>query len=180
MKNCASQEQPEKLWAEVGPPHKAGELDEHFNLPLSIGEWGGSEVLLEWIEAEVEKLEWGGPEFLQYLQEHPEYRPKVMLALLAFSYATQVFESREIVGRCETDRVCRLICEGRVPSGQELRRFRRRNRNLLETLLARVVLRALRVKFDLDAIQIPSELERDLHRHAVVMLDVARHLDNAG
>lgn len=157
---------------------QATEGEEQFDLPLNLSEWVEKTTLLEWIEAEVEKFDWQNPELVDYLRRNPAYRPKALLVLLTYAYATESFSSEEIERKCYDDTVCRLICENDPPSASELRRFRRENRGLLRGLLLAVLLRAVRAKSDLGDALIPPGLKRYLLDSAVERLDIARHMDS--
>jgi len=151
--------------------------EEQFRLPMDMQEWFSSCTLMEWIEEEVDKLDWNNPEVVGYLNQHPEYHPKAMLCVLSYAYATQVFGSEEIVRKCYADTVLRLLCEGQAPEAEQLMRFRRENRGLLKGILAYVFLRAVREKFNLGARLLPPGLKRYLVNDALERLDVARHMD---
>ncbi|MBI5386551.1 MAG: transposase [Verrucomicrobia bacterium] len=155
----------------------ATENDEQISLPLDLTEWVEKTTLLEWIEEEVDKFDWKHPELEAYLSRHPEYRPKMLLCLLAYAYATQVFTADEIVGKCNAEVIYRLICQDNPPTQKEVTRFRRENRGLLKGLLVPVFIRALKSKFQLGDILLPPGLKRYLLDQAVERLDIARHMD---
>jgi hypothetical protein len=152
--------------------------EEEFSLPADLGEWAAPCTLMEWIDEEVERLDWKNPEVVEYLRLHPDYRPKAMLCLLAYAYASQVFGSEEIVRRCYSDTVYRLLCEGKAPQAQELIRFRRENRGLLKGILTYVFIRAVREQFQLGTVLLPPGLKRYLLDNAVERLNTARHMDS--
>ena len=151
--------------------------EEEFSLPLDLTEWVEKTKLLEWIEEEVEKFDWANPELVAYLQRDPEYRPKMLLALLAYAYSTQIFGAEEIVRRCYGDVVFRLICDNAAPSGQEITRFRRENRGLLRGLLLAVFVRVVKAQFELGDAWLPPGIKRYLLNSAVERLNIARHMD---
>jgi hypothetical protein len=107
------------------------------------------------------------------------YRPRNLLGLLSLAYATQVFSSEEIIRACRSQPVFWLACEGVVPFAHELRGFRRKNRPLLERILAGVFLRAVCQRFDLAPDLLPPGLEADVRARAAERLDLARDLDSA-
>ena len=157
--------------------HKMVDLEARFSLPLDVREWVGECRLLEWVEEEVDRLEWDSAEVLQYLEKHPEYRPRMMLCLLTYAYITQVLGADEIVRRCYSDTVFRLICENGAPTADAVSRFRREHRALLKSLLARVLLRALSERHELGREMLPAGLKRYLVNNAIERLDIARHMD---
>src|SRR5436189_100776 len=68
-----------------------------LRIPLDLGEWVDRQVLMTWVQAEIEALDWGNPELETYLKAHPDFRPKALLALLTSAYASGVFESEEMI-----------------------------------------------------------------------------------
>jgi hypothetical protein len=94
--------------------------------------------LRELVLSEIAKLDWQNPEVVGYLSRYPAYRPQVLLAVLAFAYAIGEYESDTISAACEQDRHFRALCEGRVVAAQDLIKFRRANRPLIEEVLKRV------------------------------------------
>jgi hypothetical protein len=153
------------------------ELGGEFTVLTDLSEWVPPSRLTDWIEQEIKRLNWDIPHFSESSSQRLDDQPKMLLALLSFAYATRVFCLEEIAGRCYSDAMFRLLCEGRVPFVQELSNFRRRNRRLLERILAGVFLQAIRDKFDLDAVWLSPELMQDLSDHAKARLDLARHMD---
>jgi hypothetical protein len=153
------------------------EQEEQFSLPGDLTEWSNCCALMEWVEEEVERLDWQNPEVVAYLAQHPEYRPKVMLCLLVYAYATEVYATEEIVRKCYADTIFRLLCEGKAPNAQELIRFRRENRGLLKGVLTYVFMRTVREKYELGTILLPPGLKRYLLDNAIERLSIARHMD---
>ena len=62
-------------------------------------------------------------------------QPKALLALLAFSYARQIYASLDIETSLRGDSNFRLLCREQFPDARILRRFRRENRKALHTCL---------------------------------------------
>ncbi len=161
-------------------PETDREQEARLVFPLDLSEWMPQENLMESITAIVEEMNWANPELLAYVEDHPEYRPKVMLRLITFSYATGVFNAEEIESNCFSDPFLRYISEGQPPRAREISRFRRANRSLLKWVLAQVFREVLNKKFELDNTTFPAGLRRVLVETAVERLDLARHLDRAG
>lgn len=159
--------------------HPTVERDEEFNFPLDLSEWVEKETLLEWIVEDIEAFNWDDPELRKYLQAHPAYRPKMLLRLLTFAYATGVFEAQEIEARGFGDVFFRLICEADPPSKKQMTRFRREQRGLLKLLLSELFKKVLKRKFSLGNVLLPAGLRRLLAETAGERLDLARHLDRA-
>ena len=108
----------------------------------------------------------------------PETRPKVMLSLLLYAYATQVFSSEDIVEACHNHPIFRELCNGEPAFPEELEHFRRKHRILLENMLAEIFSRAVREKY-VDLGKLPPGMEYSIFSRAVDRLDTARHMDAA-
>jgi hypothetical protein len=163
------------------PPSPEGEAmaeQESFALPQDLTEWLGAALVMEWVEEEVERLEWNQPGVQAYLKQHPDYCPKMMLSLLGYAYATHVLGSEDIVTRCYSDTTFRLLSRGNAPTATEVMRFRRENRGLLRGILYGVFVRALKEHYGSDALLLPPGLKRLLLDSATERLDVARHMDS--
>jgi hypothetical protein len=152
--------------------------DTEFSLPTNLTEWVDAWSLLGWVEEEVDKLDWSKAAVRDYLDRHPDYRPRVLLCLLAYAYATQVFGSEEIVRNCYSDTIYRLVCEGKAPERQELIRFRRDHRGLLKEILTYVFVRAVRERWGIGLTLLPPGLKRSLLENALERLNIARHMDS--
>lgn len=167
------------MTTENAKPEIQTDGEKQFSLPLNLGEWVEASTLLDWVEDAVESLEWNNPELTKYLQSHPEYRPKALLALLTYAYSTQVLAADDIVRKCETDVIFRLICRDQPPTALELKRFRRENRGLIKGLLIPVFVRAVKAKLCVEDILLPPGFKRYLLDQAIERLDLARHMDTA-
>jgi hypothetical protein len=183
MQTCFNNRQPTLGWEasrgaealqQLGPIERDAEL----TVLTDLSEWVPPSRLKDWIEQEIERLNCDIPRITESSLQRLDDESKMLLALLSFAYATRVFCLEEIVERCSSDAMYRLICEGNVPFVQELSNFRRRNRPLLERILAGVFLQAIRDKFDLDVVWLSPELVQDVSGHAKARLDLARHMDN--
>lgn len=147
-----------------------------LSLPWNLQEWSTPTALRGWVEEEIATLDWASPELAQYLRQRPHYEPRKLLCLLAYAYASAVFESDEIQQRCHTDPDCRALAgPGWQPDARELTRFRRENRGLLKWVLTQVFKRALRAH--LGDFMMPSGLKARLVAAAAVRLDFARQMD---
>jgi hypothetical protein len=152
------------------------ELDE---VSRFIGELRGCVdpfALASWVVEEGEKLS-PSTKLDEAFDEKAECDPGVILSVLAYSYATGVFSSEEIVRNCRTNAAFGALAGGKFLFRQELTRFRRRHRTLLMELVARVFVRAVSEWFGLSAHEIAPYLETYLRRAAIERLDIARHLD---
>lgn len=152
-------------------------LAEQFKLPADLREWVATGTLLAWIEQEIDKLNWSNPTLVEYLRRHPEYRPRVLLSLLTLACVTQILSSQEIVRACQTDPVFGFLCQRVPPFAHELSQFRRKNRELVATVIACVFARALGGQMSRGPV--PPELGQALYDRALGRLHVVRHLDMA-
>jgi hypothetical protein len=155
-------------------------VEERLSVPWNIAEWVDNETIRAWVEEEIGALDWSNPEVIRFLEENPNFRPRVLLTILAYAYSTGHYESDEISHLCATDAMLRAICGHPAPSKRALERFRRDNRGLLKSLLAQILKRALRAKYGLNTAVLPPGLKHHLVELATERLDVARHMDRAG
>ncbi len=155
----------------------ASEGADQLGLPWDLTEWVSAEDLLRWIDEDVATLDWNNPTLVAFLQAHPDFKPKAMLRLLTFAYATGFYSSEDIVQNSYRDKNFFSICEDGVPRSKEIIAFRRENRALLKWFLVQLFKRALRVKFNLGDFLVPPGLKQRLAEAAVTRVDIARHLD---
>lgn len=160
--------------AEFAAPHAlAG------SVPLDLRRWVDNEQLKIWVLEETDRVVSHGQATMGFPRKNCPSQTRELCALLTFAYASRVFESQEIVSCCVSDPVFESLCRGRDWSAQELSVFRRRNRPLLEAILASVFLRALRCHFNLPNIAEAGGLQDDLRERAVERLNIARHMDRS-
>ena len=151
------------------------ERTDRLGLPLNLSEWFAKENLTQWIAEDVAMLDWSNPALVKLVSAHPEFRPKVMLHLLTFAYATGIYGAEDIASDCYSDPTLRDLCEGAAPTAQELIAFRRENRGLLRWFLLELFKRA--VKARCGDLPMSPGLKRALSDLATERLDRARHLD---
>jgi transposase len=135
------------------------------------------ELLRRVVENEVARLDWQNPEVVGYLSRYPEYRPEAMLRLLVFGYAIQEFESEGIAIGCRKDRGFQALCDGIPVPAQDLIKFRRANRPLIEAVLGRVFETVASSREGGSAVECGSAGEDPFLREARRRLDIARHFD---
>lgn len=152
----------------------AGRLE----VPWDLSDWFEKRQLLEWIQAEIDTLNWSSPALQDYLQRNPAFRPRLMMDLLTYAYAIGTFESGEVTLLCDRDPLMRSLCEGTPVSEQAVRRFRRENRGLLKWSLAQLLRRVLRARFNLGERALLPGLNRHLQDLAVNRLGAARQMDH--
>ena len=66
-----------------------------------------------------------------------------MLTLLTYCYAEEIYDSETIEWAASNDPTVRYICAGILPSWQEIRRFRKANRQSIEQCLVHVATQAM-------------------------------------
>src|SRR5262245_50482160 len=112
------------------------------DLSLFLGEHG---LLRLWLSA-VQKVE--PHQFVVEDRDTPSLRPRMLLTLLTYCYATRIYGSNDIEWATRHDPIIRYICARRFPDWTDLRRFRRNNRALVAQTLAWVFKQAWSLKFD--------------------------------
>ena len=152
---------------------------DRIGFPWDLTEWIEKDRLLRWVTEEVEAMDWDNPALAKYLKTHPEYRPKTLMSLLIFAYATGVYASEDIAEQCLSNADFRSICAPVAPSAQEIAAFRKENRGLLKWCLDEMLKRALREHLQLGADMIPAGLRRQINDATITRLDMARYLDGA-
>jgi len=161
----------------MASPRKRQPRSEEFKPPLDVREWVDPWLLATWTEEQVAQFDQTTPGADRALPRGPEDRFRMMARLLVFAYASRVFNSEEIVRKCFSEPVFRVLCDGEPPIARDLWCFRRNNRRSLELLLSRVLLRGVRERFDLDATVPQPDLEEDCLHRASERLNIARHMD---
>lgn len=78
----------------------------------------------------------------------PGFRPRMMLTLLTYSYATSLFGSRDIEAAIGNDALIRYICARTYPCWQVIRRFRRMYKEPIRQCLVHVLRQAWTCRFD--------------------------------
>ncbi|MBE0540609.1 MAG: transposase [Verrucomicrobia bacterium] len=64
-----------------------------------------------------------------------EGSPRMMLTLLTYCYAAEIYGSEDIEWACRHDAAVRYVCGNEAPDQESLRRFRRVNRPWIEACL---------------------------------------------
>ena len=76
------------------------------------------------------------------IEDSQEIRPQMMLTLLSYCYAAGMCGSQDIEWAAQSDKTVRYICAGKEPDWLTIRRFRRRNVELLRPCLAYILKQA--------------------------------------
>ena len=108
------------LMAIVSPAARSEE--ERFSLPWDLTEWIDAQSLRGWVDEEIDTLDWSNPELATLLAQNPRFRPRTLLTLLNYAYATGTYESEEISVLCATDPAFREICGEDAPGTRALGR----------------------------------------------------------
>lgn len=147
-----------------------------LDMPLNLGDWFAPATLAEWVREEINRLDPTESYIKEAFEKPPECRPRLILALLALAYCTQLFRSEEIVSACHSDPVFRNLCGARPPFKEELEHFRRTHRRVVDNVVAQVLLRTVRERFHFGGDKLPPGLERNLQFRAEERSDIARHM----
>jgi hypothetical protein len=68
------------------------------------------------------------------------FQPRVMLGLLTYYYARQIYGSLEIQNLMVRDTAFREMCQNKCPSAGEIQHFRQQNRSIIQTCLTAALL----------------------------------------
>jgi hypothetical protein len=153
--------------------------EELLQLPWNLTEWVSNETLWDWILEEIDSLDWSNSELVSFLRLNPGYRPKPMLCLITYGYATGVWETSEIVRLYDTQVRARKIDPDGPPSATALGRFRRENRALFKWALAHLLKRVVRHRFGLGDSLFPPGLKQYVLQASLARIDIARHVERA-
>jgi hypothetical protein len=148
------------------------------SVPANLAEWVEPGLLVLWIEEEIDRLRLDASQGKAVAGLSANSGPS-LLPLLSYAYATRIFNTQEIVRACHTDPLFRFLCENQVPFPQEIIRFRRTFREVLQQVLAGLFRRAVAYRFDLDESHFPEEIERDFQARGAERILMARHMDVA-
>lgn len=163
---------------EPAAPESPAPRSERFVVPWDLSEWVDRAELLRWTVEHVDTLDWANPGIARYLAAHPEARPKMMLQLITYAYATGSFSSPEVAALFYDDRPFGTLGWDKPPKPRSVAKFRRENRGLLKWALLQVLLSTVRSRFELPDRPMPG-LRRLLEHNAVERVDLARHLDRS-
>ena len=113
-----------------------------FLLPPDLKDWLPEDDIAPFIVAAVERVRLG--EFRTNPQPggKPQYHPRLMLALLVYSYANGVFSSRRIERATYRDVGARFIAANTHPDHDTIAVFRRANKTAFEAAFLQVLLLA--------------------------------------
>ena len=115
-------------------------------LPPDLREWVPADHLVHFILDAVEQLDVSAARGNERGSGSAQYPPRMMLALLVYSYATGVFGSRRIEQTSFENVAVRLLCGDTHPDHDTICAFRRENRPLVARSFAQVLELAVRCR----------------------------------
>ena len=105
-------------------------------LPADLRRWLGRRGLVGLALEAVQTVDW---RVYPVTEDSQEIRPQMMLTLLSYCYAAGMCGSQDIEWAAQSDKTVRYICAGKEPDWLTIRRFRRRNVELLRQCLAYIL-----------------------------------------
>jgi transposase len=115
--------------------------DQPLLLPPDLREWLPEDHLAWFVIEAAEELDLE-PFYAAYRADghgRAAHEPKMMVTLLAYSYAVGERSSRRIESRCREDVAYRVICAGQIPDHATIARFRARHQEALGELFGGVL-----------------------------------------
>jgi transposase len=116
--------------------------DQAFLLPPDMKAWLPEDDLAHFVVAAVERVPVGAFEVPARAGGKPQYHPRLMLALLVYSYANGIFSSRRIERATYRDIEVRFIAANLHPDHDTIAVFRRLNKAAVEAAFLQVLLLA--------------------------------------
>lgn len=116
--------------------------DQPFLLPPDLKDWLPEDDIAHFIVAAVERVRLGAFRTNAQAGGKPQYHPRLMLALLVYSYANGVFSSRRIERASYRDIGARFIAANTHPDHDTIATFRRTNQAAFEAAFLEVLLLA--------------------------------------
>ena len=113
-----------------------------FLLPPDLKEWLPGDDLAHFIVAAVERVPLASFKVNPQAGGRPQYHPRLMLALLVYSYANGIFSSRRIERATHRDVGVRFVAANTHPDHDTIAVFRRANKAAFEAAFLHVLLLA--------------------------------------
>ncbi len=148
--------------------------DDRLDIPWDLSEWVDKPTLLQWIVEDIDTLDWDNTDLVEYLRQHPDYQPKMLLQLLTYAYSTGAFGAQDVELIFYEDKDFQTLGWDRSLTVKSISRFRRENRGLFKWTIYQVLQKAIRRQFDLGDRLFPAGLKRYLVEKATERLDLAR------
>jgi transposase len=116
--------------------------DQPFLLPPDVKDWLPQDDIAHFIVAAVDRVRLGAFHSNRQASGKPQYHPRLMLALLIYSYANGVFSSRRIERASYRDIGTRFIAANTHPDHDTIASFRRTNQQAFAAAFLQVLLLA--------------------------------------
>ena len=116
--------------------------DQPFLLPPDLKDWLPEDDIAHFIVAAVDRVRLNAFQTNPQAGGKPQYHPRLMLALLIYSYANGIFSSRRIERASYRDVGVRFIAANTHPDHDTIASFRRANRQAFEAAFLQVLLLA--------------------------------------
>jgi transposase len=116
--------------------------DQAFLLPPDLKAWLPEDDLAHFVVAAVERVPLAAFEVTARPGGKPQYHPRLMLALLIYSYANGIFSSRRIERATYRDIAVRFVAANLHPDHDTIATFRRTNKAAFEAAFLQVLLLA--------------------------------------
>ncbi len=110
--------------------------------PTDVAEWVGAVNLMRFALEATADVRLDAINFIVGLR--PEsYPTRMLLTLLAYSYARGIYSSQDIEEGCSRSKDLCYLCAGDLPDASTIRRFRRLHWSELQGVLSRLLQRAI-------------------------------------
>lgn len=114
--------------------------EQAFLLPPDLKAWVPEDDLAHFVVAAVERVPLAAFQVADRAGGKPQYHPRLMLALLIYSYANGIFSSRRIERATYRDISVRFVAANLHPDHDTIAVFRRSNKAAFETAFLQVLL----------------------------------------
>ena len=116
--------------------------DQAFLLPPDLRSWLPEDDLAHFVVAAMDRVPLGAFRVAERAGGKPQYHPRLMLALLIYSYANGIFSSRRIERATRRDIAVRFVAANLHPDHDTIAVFRRLNKAAFEAAFLQVLLLA--------------------------------------
>lgn len=116
--------------------------DQVFLLPPDLKIWLSEDDLAHFVTAAVERVPLGDFKVAVRAGGKPQYRPRLMLALLVYTYSNDIFSSRQIERATCRDIGVRFVAANTHPDHDTIAVFRKSNKAAFEVAFLQVLLLA--------------------------------------
>ncbi len=126
----------------MGKSYRSWDPDQAYLLPPSPSDWLPEDDLVYFVLDTVRDLDIKGITKKYEAGDgrgYPPYNPRMMVALLLYSYTQGVFSSRKIMKRCERDAAYRVIVHDDAPNFRTISDFRKLHLSELESLFVQIL-----------------------------------------